>query len=96
MGKFSGYLSQLHASSVRAGVNLRSFDIGRVAAYSRTIPQIQIRGVPARLHRQLEARAESAGLTLSHYLMREIRKLAQQLTPEQMRERLKARARRRA
>jgi len=44
----------------------------------------------------LEARAESAGLTLSHYLMREIRKLAQQLTPEQMRERLKARARRRA
>ena len=37
---------------------------------------IQIRNVPDQLHRDLEARAASAGMTLSNYLLAELRALA--------------------
>jgi len=53
---------------------------------------IQLRNVPDALHRQLKARAALAGLPLSDYLIREVRKLAEYPTPEEMRERLKGRA----
>ena len=53
---------------------------------------IQLRNVPEPLHRQLKARAALAGLPLSDYLIREVRKLAEYPTPEQMRERLKQRS----
>jgi antitoxin FitA len=49
---------------------------------------IQLRNVPDALHRQLKARAALSGLPLSDYLIREVRKIAEQPTPEQMRERL--------
>ncbi len=52
---------------------------------------IQLRHVPDALHRQLKARAALAGLSLSDYLMREVRKIAEQPTPEEMRERLRQR-----
>jgi antitoxin FitA len=52
---------------------------------------IQLRHVPDALHRQLKARAALAGLPLSEYLVREVRKLAEQPTPEEMRERLRQR-----
>jgi hypothetical protein len=52
---------------------------------------IQLRHVPDALHRQLKARAAMAGLPLSDYLIREVRKIAEQPTPEEMRERLRLR-----
>lgn len=52
---------------------------------------IQIRHVPDALHRQLKARAALAGLSLSDFLVREVRKIAEQPTPEEMMERLKQR-----
>lgn len=52
---------------------------------------IQLRNVPDALHRQLKARAALSGLPLSDYLIREVRKIAEQPTQEQMRERLRLR-----
>lgn len=52
---------------------------------------IQLRDVPETLHRQLKARAALAGLSLSDFLIREVRKIAEQPTPEEMRERLRQR-----
>jgi antitoxin FitA len=52
---------------------------------------IQLRHVPDTLHRQLKARAAFAGLPLSDYLIREVRKIAEQPTPEEMRDRLRQR-----
>lgn len=49
---------------------------------------IQIRHVPAGLHRQLKARAALAGLSLSDYLLGEIRRLAERPTVEELRVRL--------
>ncbi len=52
---------------------------------------IQLRHVPDVLHRQLKARAAMAGLSLSDFLVREVRKIAEQPTPEEMIERLRQR-----
>lgn len=53
---------------------------------------IQLRNVPDALHRRLKARAALAGLPLSDYLIREVRKLADYPTPEELSERLKGRS----
>jgi plasmid stability protein len=53
---------------------------------------IQLRHVPDPLHRRLKARAALAGLSLSDFLVREIRKIAEQPTPEEMADRLNRRA----
>jgi plasmid stability protein len=53
---------------------------------------IQLRHVPDALHRRLKARAATAGLSLSDFLVREVRKLAEQPTPEEMLERLNRRS----
>jgi hypothetical protein len=52
---------------------------------------IQLRNVPDALHRKLKSRAALSGLPLSDYLIREVRKIAEQPTPEEMRERLRLR-----
>jgi len=52
---------------------------------------IQIRNVPDVLHRRLKARAAMAGMTLSDFLLMEIRKVAEKPTPEEMLERLRGR-----
>ncbi len=49
---------------------------------------IQLRHVPDALHRQLKARAALSGMPLSDFLIREVRKIAQYPSPEEMRERL--------
>ena len=54
---------------------------------------IQLRHVPDALHRQLKARAALSGLSLSDFLVREVRKIAEQPTAEEMLERLKQRER---
>src|SRR5690348_6327758 len=50
---------------------------------------IQIRNVPEGLHRQLKSRAGIAGMSLSDYLLTEIRDFAARPTLEEMRERLR-------
>jgi antitoxin FitA len=54
---------------------------------------IQIRNVPDALHRELKARAARAGMSLSDYLLREIRQVAERPTLEEMRARLHGRPR---
>ena len=51
---------------------------------------VQIRNVPLALHRKLKARAALAGMSLSDYLLREVREVAERPTPEEMRTRLAA------
>jgi antitoxin FitA len=49
---------------------------------------IQIRNVPDALHRQLKSRAALAGMSLSEYLLGEIRQVAQRPTLGELRARL--------
>ena len=49
---------------------------------------IQLRHVPDDLHRKLKARAAMEGLSLSAYLIREVRQLAEKPTMSEMMERL--------
>lgn len=53
---------------------------------------IQIRNVPDALHRRLKARAALAGLSLSDYLLSEIRFAAERPTLDELRERLERRS----
>lgn len=53
---------------------------------------IQIRNVPEALHRKLKARAALAGMSLSDYLLCEIREVAERPTLEEMRARLERRS----
>jgi len=54
---------------------------------------IQLRHVPDALHRQLKARAALEGLSLSDFLIREARKIAERPTAAEMRDRLARRGR---
>jgi len=49
---------------------------------------IQLRNVPDALHRTLKARAALAGMSLSDYLLAEIRQIAERPTLAELRERL--------
>ena len=49
---------------------------------------IQLRNVPDGLHRSLKARAAMAGVSLSDYLLSEIREIADRPTLAEFRERL--------
>lgn len=52
---------------------------------------IQIRNVPDGVHRTLKARAAAAGTSLSEYVLREVTRVAQSPTPEELDERIRAR-----
>jgi antitoxin FitA len=52
---------------------------------------IQIRNVPDELHRQLRSRAALAGMSLSDYLLAEIRQVAERPTLDELRARLQRR-----
>jgi plasmid stability protein len=52
---------------------------------------IQIRNVPDPLHRQLKSRAALAGMSLSDYLLNELRVVAERPTVEELRARLLSR-----
>ncbi|MGH7150264.1 MAG: hypothetical protein ACREIU_06190 [Planctomycetota bacterium] len=54
---------------------------------------LQIRHVPDELHRRLKARAALEGLTLSDYLLREVRRAAERPGIEELRARLARRSR---
>jgi plasmid stability protein len=49
---------------------------------------IQVRNVPDTVHRTLKARAAMAGMSLSDFLLSEIRQLAERPTIGELRERL--------
>ena len=49
---------------------------------------IQLRHVPEDLHRTLKARAAMAGMSLSDYLLNQVRRIAEQPTREELVERL--------
>ncbi len=53
---------------------------------------IQIRNVPDALHRQLKSRAALAGMSLSDYLLSEIRQVAERPTLGELRARLEQRS----
>ena len=55
---------------------------------SRTL---QIRNVPDALHRTLKSRAALEGLSLSDYLLREVRKSAERPTMDELRARIESR-----
>jgi plasmid stability protein len=52
---------------------------------------IQIRNVPETLHRQLKSRAALAGMSLSDYLLSEIRQVTERPTIDELRARLRSR-----
>jgi plasmid stability protein len=53
---------------------------------------IQLRHVPDELHRTLKARAALEGLSLSDYLVREVRRIAERPALDELRRRLARRA----
>lgn len=54
---------------------------------------IQIRNVPEPLHRRLKSRAALAGMSLSDYLLNEIREAGERPSLDELRTRLKSRSR---
>jgi plasmid stability protein len=51
---------------------------------------IQIRNVPEDVHRTLKARAAQQGKSLSEYLLAEVRELANEMTLDELEERIRA------
>lgn len=54
---------------------------------------VQIRAVPDEVHRKLKSRAVASGVSLSKYLRTVLDRAALQPTPEELAERMRARAR---
>ena len=50
---------------------------------------IQVRNVPDELHRKLKARAAAGGMSLSDYLLQELREIAERPTWAELGERMK-------
>ena len=51
---------------------------------------VQIRNVPAELHRRLKARAAIEGMSMSDYVLRELKKALDRPTREEILDRLRA------
>lgn len=56
---------------------------------------VQIRNVPAELHRRLKSRAAIEGMSMSDYILREIRKSLDRPTRQEVLDRLRAQPQRR-
>jgi antitoxin FitA len=52
---------------------------------------VQIRNMPDKLHRTLKARAAQAGMSLSEYLLRELKKVGDKPSVEELLERIRSR-----
>jgi antitoxin FitA len=48
---------------------------------------IQVRNVPDQIHRKLKIRAAEQGISLSDYLLAELRRLAERVSPRELAER---------
>ncbi|MCM2258662.1 MAG: hypothetical protein NDJ94_23770 [Vicinamibacteria bacterium] len=51
---------------------------------------VQVRNVPSELHRKLKARAAIEGLSMSEFVLRELRKALERPTRQEVLERLRA------
>lgn len=51
---------------------------------------IQVRNVPDPLHRKLKVRAAEQGISLSDYILRELRRIADRISPQELAERARA------
>ncbi len=61
----------------------------RTCTHAAPMPKmIQLRHVPDELHRKLKARAALEGLSLSDYLLQEVRRVAERPTVAEIRQRL--------
>lgn len=75
-----------------AELGARRLDMHFACAYAPPMPvALQIRNVPDDLHRKLKERAARAGMSLSEFLLSEVRQSAEQLTIEEMLDRLRGR-----
>jgi antitoxin FitA len=71
---------------------LRLIDMCSTCKYpNRMSIMVQIRNVPSDLHRELKVRAALEGMSLSDYLLRELRHSLDRPTLEEMRRRLATR-----
>lgn len=52
---------------------------------------LQVRNIPDEIHRTLKARAAMAGMSLSDYALRELRRVAERPTPEELKRRIAGR-----
>lgn len=57
----------------------------------RMSKMLQVRNVPEEIHRTLKARAALAGMSLSEYVLRELTRLTERPTREELRQRLEER-----
>ena len=84
-----GRWHQLNAETLGA----RGIDMCSTCVYVMHMStMIQIRNVPDALHRKLKSRAALAGMSLSDYLLSEIRGMAERPTLEELRQRLQSRS----
>jgi len=68
---------------------IRLLDMWRTCLHVNRMPKmIQLRHVPDDLHRALKARAAQEGLSLSDYLLEEVRHIAERPTISELRRRL--------
>ena len=79
-------------SRVHSGSFSPHFDMSQTCDNVFNMPvMIQIRNVPDALHRRLKSRAALAGMSLSDYLLSEIRQVAERPTLDELRARLELR-----
>ena len=55
------------------------------------MPNLQVRNVPAELHRALKSKAAMEGASLSDFVLAELERVALRPTPRELRERLRQR-----
>ena len=73
---------------------LETLDMCYTCIYAQRMSKmIQVRNVPDNLHRTLKAQAALAGMSLSDFLLAEIRRVAERPTLAELRERLRGRSR---
>ena len=79
--------------SISAVSVLATVDMFITCKYAQHMSKmIQLRHVPEDLHRKLKARAALSGLSLSDYLLEEVRRVADRPTVAELRSRLAQRA----
>jgi hypothetical protein len=82
------------AGAVAQGETTPDVCMCTTCTYSRSMStMIQIRHVPDQLHRQVKARAAEAGMSLSDYLLQELRRAVERPTRAELLARLKRRSR---
>jgi plasmid stability protein len=86
-------MARILGATWRDGSGSNPLDMWLTCIYRLHMPKmIQLRHVPDGLHRRLKARAALEGMSLSDYLVREVRKVAERPTGEEIRARLERQA----